>query len=730
MSKLDEIGPLMKDEYENTPTDLKTIAKKYNVGYNTARDWRNTQGWVKKVQKDPLDCLSVSKEVALQVKDDWENTSMTIQEISKKYNINHNTIQPWIKKFNWIKKEEAQREYKKKLDQRSRQIVQDETYYRAKDLYENTSIPVTEIAKQTGLTIDMIWNRVKYDKWYRSDELKSKLQSEKFKQIYRNMNSETKQRQRQKMSEANRRTWKCRQPEKTATIVQHRLETLSNKSEEELQKTRNKISKSVSQNYKNNPKLIKTLSNKGKQRWQNKSEEEKECFRETMKQSWKNKTEEELQEWSNKRKQTYANMSTTYKRKIWLKGHETAKQNNRYGKSQLEDTLYTYLVNEFGEENVIRQFVQGNYSFDFKITRPSLNPQHKGQLIEQLIELNGVFYHNYRPYKDYSEHQIEYEQLCKKGPMYKSIADKWKHNDIEKYLYCKSNKLNYMALYVSKTPEPYFSKTELENSYKSICKSTPKYTNISRNNEIVNEYCYKQIYKDNLSKLKDEQILMNYLINRIKYANNYGESCGYITQMDLIRDFNKSNITITGFTMHPINNIRKFIIDYNIKSIADPFAGWGHRMIGAYSMNCNYIGCDINTIQCQNLTGIKQFLNTQNSLFRPTIQIINKDSSTVDVSTYNYDAIFTCPPYWNTEIYTDKGVENLDYKHYRMKLKEILLHWITPNVKVIGIQFTEKYEDCIDELGFKYEKITLNQGVHHFNKTNKKFNECIYIIKL
>lgn len=751
MSKKDVLGPYIKDAFENTPEDLKSIAKRFKVNYDTARRWRKEDGWIKKVFKDSLDCLNTPKEIVLRMKDEYENTGATITDLANKYGIDKNTIQPWIQKFNWIKTEEAQKVYKEKLRLRSRQIVQDETYYKAKDLYENTATPVTEISKITGLTINMIWSRVRYDKWVRSKELKHELNSNKFKKMYSEMSEKTKQQQKEKMSQTNKQIWMDRGKEDTNKIIEHKLETMSNKTKEELNEIKQKISKSVSNYYNSNPESITNLSEKGKQRWENKSDKEKDELKQKVKDTWNNKSIEEMNKFINDHKLAWGNKTeeemVRFKRKISKtlksksleqqkninnKRHLTRKLNNSYGKSKEEDLLYEYLVQEFGQNNVIRQYTIDNMSFDFKVTRPSLNPKHKGQVIEQLIEFNGSYFHNYRPYISCPEHEKEYNNLIKQGGMKAHIANVWRYNDVEKYNYCLTHDLNYMAIYFEKqNPKPYYTNQELKDSLERIGRSKLNYTNKSSNNEIINNFCYKELYKDNLPKFKQEDCIFKYLVNRIKYAYNYGEGCYQITLLKLLQDFNKSGITTNGFTMYPINNIRKFIYDCGIKSIADPFAGWGHRMIGSYSMNCNYIGCDINKVQYNNLLQIQQFLESNNkNLWKPKITLINDNSLNVDLNCYKYDAIFTCPPYWNTEIYTDKGIENLIYIEFKRQFVQIIKHWITPNVKFIGIQFTEKYEDCIQELGYSYEKIVLGQVIHHFNKNKRKFNECIYIIKL
>lgn len=404
--------------------------------------------------------------------------------------------------------------------------------------------------------------------------------------------------------------------------------------------------------------------------------------------------------------------------------HLTRKQRNRYSKSQIEDTLYEYLVKEFGEANVERQYIIDNYSFDFRIYRYDAKTN---DYFYQLIEIHGGFYHNFRPYINCKEHNKELQSLIDKGGMYKTIAHKWSCIDPNKFNYCKKNNLNLTVIYINEKPRPYFTNEQLNKSLQIIKNFKPGYTNLSRNNELIDNFCYKEIYTKSILNLKNSNKLYPYLINRIKYAYDNGRGCHIIDSLKLLKDFNKQGNIYNTFTSHPITNIMTFIQEYNIKNIADPFAGWGHRMLGATLCNCNYIGCDINYRQYINLLEIQNYL-ALNNLSKNLL--FNEDSRYINTINLEYEAIFTCPPYYNKEIYTSKGIENLSYPEFKNSFKQVFDNWITDKVKYVGIQFTDEYEDCIDNLGYNYIKIPITKGVHHFNKDTKKFHEFIYMISL
>ena len=99
---------------------------------------------------------------------------------------------------------------------------------------------------------------------------------------------------------------------------------------------------------------------------------------------------------------------------------------------------------------------------------------------------------------------------------------------------------------------------------------------------------------------------------------------------------------------------------YNAKSVLDPTAGWGGRMLGAWSLGINYVGCDTNINMKPAYDDMISFLGTDaqtfgNGLFvedNPAeLQMIWDSCLNVDFSTIDYDFVLTSPPYVNLEVY-------------------------------------------------------------------------------
>lgn len=78
--------------------------------------------------------------------------------------------------------------------------------------------------------------------------------------------------------------------------------------------------------------------------------------------------------------------------------------------------------------------------------------------------------------------------------------------------------------------------------------------------------------------------------------------------------------------------------------ILDFSAGWGGRCLAAMSMGIPYIGVDANTKLEASYRNMTDLDNTK-------VTMIFKPSEQVDFSTYDYDLVFTSPPYFMIERY-------------------------------------------------------------------------------
>lgn len=246
MSKYDKVREQIKNDYEVTSKSLRQLAKEYDVPYDTVWTWSKKFNWVSNISKERTDTRNTSKEIIDKAKNLYENSSLSIKEVSEQLSIPKGTVQSWKQKYNWSKNEKYIKEYKHNINSKfEKSSINDKDIQQIKYLYENTNLSVKEIGEQLNMTADMVRNRINKYGFKRTQEQISKIMSEKQKARWDNYTEQQQKEIREKMSKTNKEVWANRSEDKKQEIIQHRLETINNKSEEESQKTKDKISQSV-----------------------------------------------------------------------------------------------------------------------------------------------------------------------------------------------------------------------------------------------------------------------------------------------------------------------------------------------------------------------------------------------------------------------------------------------------------------------------------------------------
>jgi len=99
---------------------------------------------------------------------------------------------------------------------------------------------------------------------------------------------------------------------------------------------------------------------------------------------------------------------------------------------------------------------------------------------------------------------------------------------------------------------------------------------------------------------------------------------------------------------------------YGATRVLDPTAGWGGRMLGAWSLGIDYVGIDTNVELKPAYDGMMDFLMNKTSSFgndlfevdhKSNLTMIWESCLTVDYSKIDYDFVLTSPPYINMELY-------------------------------------------------------------------------------
>ena len=144
---------------------------------------------------------------------------------------------------------------------------------------------------------------------------------------------------------------------------------------------------------------------------------------------------------------------------------------------------------------------------------------------------------------------------------------------------------------------------------------------------------------------------------------------------------------------------------YGAKSVLDPTAGWGGRMLGAWSAGIDYTGIDTNVDMKPAYDGMIEFLNNEidnNSHLleqrKPQLNLIWSSCLDVDFSTIDYDFVLTSPPYINLEIYQSMPLWKSDeafYKEFYIPLYHKLRAHIKPGGTICLNVSPKMHEDAL-----------------------------------
>lgn len=272
----------------------------------------------------------------------------------------------------------------------------------------------------------------------------------------------------------------------------------------------------------------------------------------------------------------------------------------------------------------------------------------------------------------------------------------------------------------NRTLDTKYSDDILWGLFNNIKKSSGRYDASPSNNKITFHF-FDNFYKTERELWKNLQIQERLYRNRKKYIGKTQEE---ITNEELLRGFKISGI-YAGYSHFSPLWIKAFIEEFKIDSIYDMTGGWGQRMLGAHNLDL-YIYNDIWTESALHAFEQKMYFGMDN------VEIYNNDSAKFYMK-YDVDAIFTCPPYNNKEIYDENSkFKNID--DYLNWWKESLQHSINNSIKYIAYVIDNNnalnLQKITEQFGFKLLRIQSigRNKKSHFTK-NKKENENMYIFK-
>lgn len=429
---------------------------------------------------------------------------------------------------------------------------------------------------------------------------------------------------------------------------------------------------------------------------------------------------------------------------IRSKMDKTKKENNSYIKSDNEEEAYDYLKEIFGEvKRQYKDIVRYPFNCDFYVPH-----------LDLFIEINVNWTHGDEPYNPSNVlHQIkldDWTRKAKNSDFFRNAIRVWTEYDVKKFYYAEVNQLNFVAIYnwndkndflwkvIEALKESNIKKGFTLNSSYSIEEMSKEIKLIeSKKGDITSSPLYNKtvitfqptFYSKEKELYQNPDIRDKIIKNREYYLNKKKEE---LTDREILSGFKKSGIHYGYSHFSPLWG-KYFIEKYNVNSIYDPCGGWGHRLLGAWSIDYIYNDADKNVKN--GVQNIWKYLKNNKSLKL----FYNKDASNFTPNKL-YDAVFTCPPYYNHEIYYGKKDSLKLYPDYQDWLHKWWYNVVKHSLKNAKYYFAfvinEKLKEDMKKECEKFDigiieevKVGPNKKSHFQTKKGKRNQDWLVVYK-
>ena len=353
------------------------------------------------------------------------------------------------------------------------------------------------------------------------------------------------------------------------------------------------------------------------------------------------------------------------------------------------------------------------------------------------IEVNASWTHGHHWYDAVQDADVcnKWKEKSNESQYYACALDVFIKHDVEKRNIARSNDLNYVTLWDRDGMDfdlwyamgmPLGKDWEHEYSWLPY-HYIPEEVDVSNMHlswrslsAIVKDAQRKVFYKREL-ELWNTNLLRNgkwgtvqafLYANRYKYLNKLPNQ---LTDRMLLRSFRISGLHM-GYTSFNSALMRQVIDKYNVKSVYDPCAGWGERMMTCGKLGVAYEGCDINAELFEGYKKLYELIDG----FKP---VLHNNDSVNQLVTGDADAVITCPPYKDIEVYSENGAENLSDEDFAAWWGEVVKNCSCGKAKVFAVQTNQAcrsvFMDALVEQGwtFKEELVFDNNQKSHFHRS-------------
>ena len=436
----------------------------------------------------------------------------------------------------------------------------------------------------------------------------------------------------------------------------------------------------------------------------------------------------------------YGVASTMAVPSVRKKAAATRRNNGTFNASKPEELVYELLCDVFGFDDVVRQYscdARYPYDCDFYIKSRDL-----------FIELNGMWTHG--PHWFGSDRLFDDELLAywkdHAGQMYDIAVHTWTVSDVAKRVSARYNELNYVVFwdgcksildarlwFAMGCPDG--RDWECEYSWLS-CRdvkfgmNTPKLS-CSRNGVIgIAKWANGAVFYaremilwcENAYQRGWGTLQAQLYANRYKYLRSgvggSGFYCGKLpnelSDVEILRGLGIMG-KLRAYTAFDNTAMVDVIDRYGIKSVLDPCAGWGERMVTCIAEDIDYFGIDVNKALCDGYAKIvKQYGDSSRHKF------VVGDSAIVEIEGI-FDAVITCPPYGDIEIYTEYGAENLSRDDFAQWWQDVVANMSEHVKRYFCVQTNQAMREIfvggIEACGWIFvEAISLSKKASHFTR--------------
>lgn len=252
------------------------------------------------------------------------------------------------------------------------------------------------------------------------------------------------------------------------------------------------------------------------------------------------------------------------------------------------------------------------------------------------------------------------------------------------------------------------------NTFTGSCRNMSKYARY---------YQFNEFYKRELALWNENPIYRGIPLQAYLYENRrqyLSKSANELSDVEILRGMTVSGI-VKGYTVFDASLMEQVLTTYPIKSVYDPCAGWGERILCCYKHRVSYLGIDIND---KLEFGYRAMISDFDMKYQ---EFMVGDSSMTNLHG-KYDAVITCPPYGNIEHYTDIGADAMSDTDFLKWWNLVVSNSLTVHPKYFCFQINRKWRDAMLDIvlqhGFHLESelyFKTNKSSHFTRSHNKNY---------